>query len=203
MRKYSYLLLLLAVMALGLSSCFVHSSLIFFDKDTAGVPNLISNSGFSAYSLDPRDALLGWNVTLQGETNQPKTPVFIDGQEAIQGNSSLRVDASPHTVVITSDAFRVNRYGGYYSRLWTKSSQSSGPQITLRFITFQNNGKLDRQYKVKQKAKDSWEKQTISAGFLRPGVTFGRLQIVIPPFENGSVWLDDTGCWEVHRFRVD
>ncbi|NLW19304.1 MAG: hypothetical protein GXY81_06415 [Candidatus Cloacimonetes bacterium] len=203
MKKRAFFWLLITALALLLSSCLVHSSLIFFDKDTAGVPNLISNPGFSAYSLDPRDALLGWNVSLQGESGVAKTPVFIDGEEAIQGNTSLRVDASPNTVVITSDAFRINRYGGYYSRLWTKSSQISGPQITLRFITFQNNGKLDRQYKIKQKAKDTWDKQTISAGFLKPGVAFGRLQIVIPPFEHGCVWLDDTGCWEVHRFRVD
>lgn len=203
MKKRAFFCLLITALALMLTSCFVHSSLIFFDKDTAGVPNLISNPGFSAYSLDPRDALLGWNVSLQGESGVPRTLVFIDGEEAIQGSSSLRVDASPNTVVITSDAFRVNRYGGYYSRLWTKSSQINGPQITLRFITFKSDGKLDRQYKVRQKAKDNWQKQTISAGFLKPGVSFGRLQIVIPPFENGSVWVDDTGCWEVHRFRVD
>ncbi len=191
------------ILLLTLSSCLVHTSLVYFDKDTAGVANLISNPGFSAYSLDPREALLGWSVDLQGESDSPRNLVFIDGREAIQGNSSLRVDASPYTVVITSDAFRVNRYGGYYTRLWAKSSTPAGPQLHLRFITFKSSGKIDRQFKTKLKSVDMWEKETISAGFLRPGVTFGRLQIVIPPFSEGSLWLDDTGCWEVHRFRID
>ncbi|MCB5247359.1 MAG: hypothetical protein LHW57_04990 [Candidatus Cloacimonetes bacterium] len=191
------------ILLLALSSCLVHTSLIYLDKDTEGVPNLISNPGFSAYSLDPREALLGWSVDLQGSGELTQNPVFIDGREAIQGNSSLRVDASPRTVVITSDAFRVNRYGGYYIRLWAKSLPTSGPRIQLRFITFKHNGKMDRQFKARLKSTDMWEKQTISAGFLRQGVTYGRLQIVIPPFEEGSVWLDDTGCWEVHRFRQD
>ncbi|HOY84576.1 MAG: hypothetical protein LHW45_06820 [Candidatus Cloacimonetes bacterium] len=203
MTKRALYCILNLILLLTLSSCLVHTSLVYFDKDTEGVPNLISNPGFSAYSLDPREALLGWGVDLQGESEAPKNLVFIDGQEAIQGNSSLRVDASPYTVVITSDAFRVSRYGGYYTRLWTKSSTAVGPQINLRFITFKSSGKIDRQFKTKIKSTDMWEKESISAGFLRPGVAFGRLQITIPPFTEGSVWLDDTGCWEVHRFRID
>ncbi|HNU53716.1 MAG TPA: hypothetical protein PLL58_04355 [Candidatus Syntrophosphaera sp.] len=191
------------LLLLALSSCLVHTSLVYFDKDTEGVPNLVSNPGFSAYSLDPRQALLGWSVDMQGDSDAPKNLVFIDGKEAIQGNSSLRVDASPYTVVITSDAFRVSRYGGYYTRLWAKSSTALGPQINLRFITFKSNGKIDRQFRTKLKSTDTWEKKSISAGFLRPGVAFGRLQITIPPFTEGSVWLDDSGCWEVHRFRID
>lgn len=203
MIKRALFCLVNLVLLLGLSSCLVHTSLVYFDKDTEGVPNLISNQGFSAYSLDPREALLGWNVTLQGESDSPRNLVFIDGREAIQGNSSIRVDASPHTVVITSDSFRVNRYGGYYTRLWAKSSEAAGPHVSLHFITFQRSGKVDRQFKAKLKSNDMWEKQSLSAGFLRPGVAYGRLKIVIPPFEKGSVWLDDTGCWEVHRFRID
>ncbi len=203
MKKRAFILILNLILLLALSSCLVHTSLVYFDKDTEGAPNLISNPGFSAYSLDPREALLGWGVSLQGESDSPKNLVFIDGREAIQGNSSLRIDASPHTVVVTSDAFRVSRYGGYYTRLWAKSSAPVGPQINLRFITFQRSGKVDRQFKAKLKSQDLWAKQAISAGFLRPGVAYGRLQIVIPPFEQGSVWLDDTGCWEVHRFRID
>ena len=203
MKKRAIFWFLSLILLMGLSSCLLHTSLVYLDKDTEGVPNLISNPGFSAYSLDPREALLGWNVALQGESESTKNLVFVDGREAVQGNSSLRIDASPHTVVVTSDAFRISRYGGYYTRLWAKSSSPVGPRINLRFIAFKRNGKIDRQFKTKLNTTDTWEKQSISAGFLRPGVNYGRLQITIPPFEKGSVWLDDAGCWEVHRFRID
>lgn len=71
------------LLLLALSSCLVHTSLVYFDKDTEGVPNLVSNPGFSAYSLDPRQALLGWSVDMQGDSDAPKNLVFIDGKEAM------------------------------------------------------------------------------------------------------------------------
>ncbi len=195
------------ILLLSLTSCLVHTSLVYFDKDTEGVPNLVSNAGFSAYSLDPREALLGWNVELRGEHDHPRNLVFIDSSSPVQRDSlpgtNLRIDASPYTVVITSDAFRVNRYGGYYTRIWAKSTEDPGPQIKLRFITFKRDGRIDRQFRTKLKTSSLWNKESISAGFLRQGVTYGRLEIEVPPFEEGSLWLDDTGCWEVHRFRND
>ena len=51
--KKSMLLLAAAAVLLLCSSCIVHSSLVYFDKDTEGVPNLLSNPGFDAFSLDP------------------------------------------------------------------------------------------------------------------------------------------------------
>jgi len=121
----------------------------------------------------------------------------------LQGSTSLRIDASDQTVVLYSDAFKVRRYGGYYVRLNAKSSEPEGPQITTRLITFWENGRVFSRFKSKMKTSNEWSKDTISAGFLKPGVSFGRIQIVIPPFEKGSVWLDDAGCWEVHHFRID
>ncbi len=187
---------------LGASSCIVHSSLIYFDEDTQGVPNLISNPGFSPYSLDPQAALLGWTVHTE-KNGQNKNSVFIDAKEALEGTTSLRIDASPKTVTLLSDAFQVRRYGGYYSRLWARCSEPNGPRITMRFLTFRDNGSVYTKYKANLETSDEWKKETISAGFLRPGVSFGRLQIEIPPFSEGSIWLDDTGCWEVHHFRID
>jgi hypothetical protein len=196
--KNRVLIAALSVVLLLASSCLIRSSLVYFDKDTVGVPNLLTNPGFNAYSLDPGEALLGWTVQSSGNRK-----VFIDGREAIQGNTSLRIDASQNTVILLSDAFKVSRYGGYYTRLLSRSSLPKGPQITLRFITFKPDGSLDRKFRVKLKTGNTWEKATISAGFLKPGVSFGRVQIEIPPFEEGSLWLDDSGCWEVHRFRID
>ncbi|MFO8144940.1 MAG: hypothetical protein R6T89_04345 [Candidatus Syntrophosphaera sp.] len=190
------------VLLLFSSSCIVHSSLIYFDEDTKGVPNLLSNPGFSPYSLDRDVALLGWTVHTEG-IGEGKNPVFIDGREAYEGNTSLRIDASKNTVTLLSDAFQVRRYGGYYSRVLARSTQEKGPNITVRFLTFRENGSVYTKFKSKMRTGREWKKETISAGFLRPGVSFGRIQIEIPPFSEGSVWLDDAGCWEVHHFRID
>lgn len=202
MRKHAAYWPILLIASLLTSSCFVSSSLAYFDKDTEGVPNLLSNPGFNAYSLNPDEALLGWTIHTEGD-NTGSYSTFIDGKVAKQGNSSLRIDASDQTVVIISDAFKVRRYGGFYSRIHARSSEAKGPQISLRFITFRENGTIYSKFKSKLKTSSEWEKGTISAGFLRPGVSFGRLQIVIPPFDKGSVWIDDAGCWEVHHFRID
>jgi len=59
MKKILFFGLLLIGMALTFTSCFVHSSLMYFEKDTEGLPNLLSNPGFNAYSLDPRESLKG------------------------------------------------------------------------------------------------------------------------------------------------
>lgn len=200
--KKSLLLLAAAAILLLCSSCIVHSSLVYFDKDTEGVPNLLSNPGFDAFSLDPDQALLGWSIYSEGEGNKA-IYAAIDPKVALQGSTSLRIDASDQTVVLYSDAFKVRRYGGYYVRLNAKSSEPEGPQITTRLITFWENGRVFSRFKSKMKTSNEWSKDTISAGFLKPGVSFGRIQIVIPPFEKGSVWLDDAGCWEVHHFRID
>ena len=200
--KKSLLLLAAAAILLLCSSCIVHSSLVYFDKDTEGVPNLLSNPGFDAFSLDPDQALLGWSIYSEGGGDKA-IYAAIDPKVALQGSTSLRIDASDQTVVLYSDAFKVRRYGGYYVRLNAKSSEPEGPQITTRLITFWENGRVFSRFKSKMKTTAEWSKDTISAGFLKPGVSFGRIQIVIPPFEKGSVWLDDAGCWEVHHFRID
>ncbi len=200
MRKV-LLLPVLVMMLLG-GSCIVRSSLIYFDSDTEGVPNLVINPSFSAYSLSPKEALKGWTVhtdPLSGEG----VSIAIDTNQALQGETSLRVDASDKAVMIMSDAFRVRRYGGYYIRVSACSSQPAGPQLSIRFITFGDTGKIRNTFKTKLKTEADWTKATISAGFLKPGSNFGRVAIMIPPFSEGSVWIDDAGCWEVHSFRID
>ncbi|MCB5245503.1 MAG: hypothetical protein RBR57_00035 [Candidatus Syntrophosphaera sp.] len=205
MRKYLFFGLLLLGMALTLTSCFIHSSLMYFEKDTEGLPNLISNPGFNAYSLDPNESLRGWSLLIEPtEPEKAQTNVvFIDGEKALHSGSSLRIDASSNKVSIISDPFRVHRYGGYYVRCYTYSSEPKGPQINMRLLTFQPDGSIDKKFKAKMQSKNEWKKITISAGFLSPGVTFGRVVIEIPPFNQGSVWIDDAGCWEVHHFKID
>ncbi len=203
MTKRLLHLLILLGLALVIYSCStLGSTLVFTENDVENSPNLIVNNGFGVFSTIPSEALKGWNVHLETPDSQ-ESPVVIDGKEMLEGKSSLRIDASNKAVLILSDPFVVRRYGGYYLRSYFKTDSPTPPKVQLRFIVFKENGKIVNRFKQKFLPKSEWNRSTISAGFIRPGARFGRLGIFIPPFKEGSVWIDNTGCFEVHGFKID
>ena len=191
--------ILIFVMLL-LSSCFVSSSLIFFESDAVGKPNLVSNPSF-VQSQNPQENLKGW--TLINIDESMKIPVSYDYESTAEGKSSLRFDPSEQDIVIVSDAFHVRRYGGYYVRANIRSTADLLKKIQLRFFTYDVNGKQINKFQHKLKPTAEWDKYTISAGFIDTRSTFGRVAIVIPAFSKGSIWIDDIGAFDVHSFRID
>ncbi len=185
-----------------LSSCTVVSTLKFTERDIDSTANLLLNSGFNSYSVLPSEALKGWSVHLE-PAGTAESPVVIDPQEAQEGKTSLRIDASNKSVMILSEPFKVRRYGGYYLRSFVKTNSTLPPNVQLRFIVFKENGKIVNRFRHKAKPLQDWDIHSISAGFIKPGARFGRLAIFIPPFKDGSVWLDNAGCFEVHGFKID
>ncbi|NLK49910.1 MAG: hypothetical protein GX294_04610 [Candidatus Cloacimonetes bacterium] len=196
------LMLLLILIAMLLSSCIVRSSLTFTEAQTQDKINLLTNPSFNPYSLDPQTALRGWRVDTD-PPDQELGKIVIDTANAMDGKTSVRIDASDHAVILISDSFEVIRYGGYYISSAVRSNSPEMPEVELRFIAFKENGKIYNSFKKKIKTQPEWSKESISAGFIRPGVKRGRVAIMIPPFEEGSVWIDDAGCWKVHHFRSD
>lgn len=194
--------LFLPLVMLLLSSCFVSSSLHFSEADIHDGVNLVKNPGFAPYALEGNEALRGWTVMVEPHADD-FDKILIDAREFSEGNSSLKISASERDVMIISEPFEVRRYGGYYARIKSKSDSENPPEIQLRMITFKPQGKVTNRFKKKLIPTESWENAALSAGFLKPGVGFGRLFIHIPPFSDGAVWLDDAGCWEVHGFRID
>lgn len=190
------------LVALLLSSCFVSSSLFFTEADIENSTNLLLNPGFAPYSLMGEEALRGWNIHVE-PASKDFDKIRIDPSLSLEGDTSLKISASDRDVILISEPFKVRRYGGYYSRLMIHSDSPSPPQVSMQMITFREDGKITNRFKGKTRLSEGWNKLAVSAGFLRPGVNWGRLSIVIPPFEEGSVWLDDAGCWEVHGFRID
>lgn len=189
-------------LAFVLGSCFFGSSLIMTDADIGDSINLVLNPSFNPYSESGKDALKGWDIHVE-----PRDPNFdkiiVDPLEALEGKTSLRISASEHDVMLLSSPFKVRRYGAYYCRISAKTDSPQAPQLTFRMITFKENGKITNRFKKKFTPGEDWTKATISAGFLKPGVNFGRIAILIPPFTEGSIWLDDAGSWEVHGFNID
>lgn len=194
--------LCLGLSALLLSSCFVSSSLLFTEADIKDSVNLLVNPGFAPYSLIGEEALKGWNVHVEPPAKD-FDKIKIDPMYALEGDTSLKISASEYDIMLISEPFKVRRYGGYYSKVMVHSDSPKPPVITLQMITFKDNGKITNRFKEKIRLEEGWNKLDVSAGFLRPGVSFGRISILIPPFDEGSIWLDDAGCWEVHGFRID
>lgn len=195
---------LLIVTALGLlilSSCFVGSSLIFFESDTVGKTNLVRNHGFNTNELAEQSLPQGWTL-MNASTRVPES-IAVDYTESIEGDNSLRIDASPNAVMIVSEAFPVRRYGGYYVRVKLRSDHLLNQKVQLHFITFNPNGKTLNRFKSKLRPQTEWKNLLLSAGFIREGARFGRVAILIPPFAQGSIWIDDAGAWEVHSFNID
>ncbi len=193
---------LFVLLLIFISSCSTITTLSFTERDVKDSPNLIKNNSFSPYSTIGEEALKGWIVMLNPQNNL-ESPVIIDPEVALEGKTSLRIDASDNSVLILSDPFNVRRYGGYYLRCYFKTNSPHPPRPQLRFIVFKENGKIVNRFKIKAKVNEDWERATISAGFIKPGARFGRLGIYIPPFKEGSIWIDDTGCFEVHGFKID
>ncbi|MCB5272009.1 MAG: hypothetical protein LHW56_09225 [Candidatus Cloacimonetes bacterium] len=190
------------LMALLLSSCFVSSSLHFTEADIEDSSNLLLNPGFAPYSLLGAEALRGWNLHVEPPLKD-FDKIKIDPTVSLEGDTSLKISASDRDVMLISEPFKVRRYGGYYSRLMIHSDSPNPPQVSMQMITFREDGKITNRFKNKTRLSEGWNRLAVSAGFLRPGVGWGRLCITIPPFEEGAVWLDDAGSWEVHSFRID
>lgn len=190
----------LVFVMLLLSSCFVGSSLIFFESDAAGKPNLVSNPGFVP-AQNAQANLQGW--TLINIDESMKIPVSYDYESTAEGKSSLRFDPSEQDIVIVSDPFHVRRYGGYYVRASIRSTADLLKKVQLRFFTYDENGKQINKFQHKIKPGQDWDRHTISAGFIDTRSSFGRVAILIPAFSKGSVWIDDIGAFDVHSFRID
>lgn len=195
-------LILAATLLLMLSSCVVGSTLLFTERDVENSPNLVINHSFDPFSTVAEEALKGWSVHLD-PPGSGDSPVIIDPKVTKEGNTSLRIDASNRSVLILSDSFQVRRYGGYYLRSYFKTDSPLPPQVQLRFIAFKDNGKIVNRFRSRIKLHTDWHRGTISAGFIKPGAKFGRLGIFIPPFKEGSIWIDEAGCFEVHGFKID
>ncbi len=190
-------LILCALSALLLSSCFVGSSLMFFESDTHGRTNLVQNPGFT-----PQNGIMS-NWSIVNDESESAQSVNVDHAVFTEGKNSLRIDASPYAVMIVSDPFKVRRYGGYYIRVNARATADTDEKIELRFFTYNSAGKHINRFRETLRVGEEWKKATISAGFLDTRSTFGRVAIFIPPFLKGSIWIDDAGAWEVHSFKID
>jgi len=181
------------------SSCFYGSSLLFKESQSKNIPNLVSNPGFEKSDPQNRNMPSDWFVISSSVTG--KEPVVSDSIHVREQNKSLKIVKSPSNLYILSDAFKINYTGGYYIKCWVRSQKPMRKSVKVHFWTYDSAGNKRNSFSKTIKAGKDWNQATISAGFLRNSVNFARIAIFVPKEPDNTIWIDDIGCFMVHRFR--
>jgi hypothetical protein len=187
-----------AIALLLLSSCFMGSTILFLEKDTIGKPNLLLNPWFDGDVVEGSFMPEGW--ILMGASQENPEGASFDEVDFLTGSRSLKISKSDKYLMLVSESFRIDRYGGFFARASAKSDTETGPNLRLRFVAYNESGTIRNTFNTGMKTGKDWTKHTISAGFLKPDVHFGRVIILIPPTGEDTIWIDDIACFEVHRF---
>jgi hypothetical protein len=191
-------ILLLNVLCLLLSSCFMGSTLLYLDSDSANKPNLLKNPDFEKAARDNSKLPDGWFIisSTEGET----LPVSFDSLVVMSGRKSLRIKNNSKNLYLVSESFKINYTGGYYARCWFRSDTRTQKPIRLYFWAYNAAGDKKNSFRRSLKVKNVWKRASISAGFLKNSVSFARIAIFIPKGTDNTIWLDDAGCFYVHQF---
>jgi len=175
------------------------SSILFLENDAVKKPNLLQNPGFELLPGSFNGIPKGWMVIGTSEDYVGK--VTSDGSVTINGSNSIKVQGTRKSVMIISDPFNIDRYGGYFAKLSALSTEETGPKVRLRVYAYSANGKLRNTFSSTIRTSTTWKKATLSAGLLRSNVRYGRIVLIVPATKEGAVWLDGVACYEAHRFN--
>lgn len=191
-------LLSLCVVCLFLSSCFMGSSLYFLEPDDPNAKNLVINPGFETADKKSPELPAGWLV-VSTSTDQSE-PVKITSEVIYAGRKSLQIENTRKNMYMVSEAFHINYVGGYYAKMSILAKKKMPKRARLYLWVYDAGGNKLHTFQKSIKGTTKWKKATISAGFLKEKATFARLAIFIPKDPNNTIWLDETGCYVVHKF---
>lgn len=192
------LILILCTSCLVLSGCFTGSTLFFLEPDDPNVPNLILNPSFE--EADKRLPELPANWLVVSTLTDQSEPVTIDKDVLYAGRKSLKIEKSKRNMYLVSEAFKINYTAGYYSKMYIKSSKKMQKNARLYFWTYDTAGNKLNTYSNRIKGTFDWKKATISAGFFKNKAAFARVAIFLPKEVDNTIWIDETGCFVVHKF---
>ncbi|MDZ4122096.1 MAG: hypothetical protein U1C33_06715 [Candidatus Cloacimonadaceae bacterium] len=198
-RRIALLLLCGGLLLIG--SCFMGSSILFLESDAVKNPNLIVNPSFETKASDKQILPKGW--FLMGGSRDKAEVIVCDTTTYVSGKQSLKIQGTENTVMIVSDAFRIEGQAGYFIKGSARSNSDYGPQVKIRFVAYSEAGTIRNTFTKRIRTSHEWHKGSISAGFLKSDVHFGRVLIIIPPTDEEPVWIDDIGAFQVHHFPID
>lgn len=193
--------LFLMFAALLLVSCFSGSTLYFKESDSRNEPNLVGNPGFERLDRQNPKLPAGWFVI--SSSPEMDDPVLVDSTYALTGKRSFKVYNADRNLYILSDAFKINYTGGYYIKGSIRSSRKMNKSARVYFWAYDTAGNKRNSFRRSVRSKGDWEKAEISAGFLKNQASFARIAIFIPKDLGNTIWLDDFGCYMVHRFTKE
>ncbi|MDD2331331.1 MAG: hypothetical protein PHI68_01620 [Candidatus Cloacimonetes bacterium] len=177
------------------------STILFLEKDALHKPNLLANPSFALLPDSMNVMPSGW--TIIGQRDDYLGKVLCDSLTRVESGNSIRITGTRKPLMIISDPFKVDRFGGFFAKISALSSDDLGPRVRFRFITYNASGKIRNSFSSSLKSAQHWKKASISAGFLKTDVRFARLIILVPPTQEATLWINDAGCYEVHRFPLD
>lgn len=181
-----------------MSSCFMGSSLLFLEPDDPNARNLVLNPGFETADKKNTELPAGWLV-VSTSTDQSE-PVKITSDVIYAGRKSLQIENTRKNMYLVSEAFHINYVGGYYAKMSVLAKKKMPKSAKLYLWVYDAAGNKLHTFQKSIKGTTKWKKATISAGFLKDESTFARVAIFIPKDTHNTIWLDEIGCYVVHKF---
>jgi hypothetical protein len=180
-----------------LSSCFFGTSLIFFDRDTVGKPNIIPNPDFEEPSLLDKKYPDKWMFL---STVDYKEMLSWDSLNTLTGNKSVKIENPTQQLLLVSESFPIDNKSAYFNRCYVTSKNPSSAPVVMYFRTFDKIGTRKDNFTSKLKTNGDWKEIILSTGFFKPTAQFARIIISIPMDPENTYWVDNTGSFHVHTF---
>jgi hypothetical protein len=182
---------------ISLTSCFFGPSLIFFDQDVIGKPNLIPNPDFETPLLPDKKLPCDWMYL---STIDYKDALSWDSLTVQAGKKSLKIENPQQQLLLVSESFPIDNKSAYLNRCYVTSKYPSATPVVLYFRTFDRIGARKDNFTTKQRTNSNWKEILLSTGFFKPTAQFARVIISIPMDPENTYWVDNIGSFHVHTF---
>jgi hypothetical protein len=195
--KWFLIVCMLMACSLFLVSCFFGPSLIFFDRDTIGKPNLVPNPDFEIPLLPDKKLPGDWMFL---STTDYRESLSWDSLTVMSGKKSMKIENPAQQLLLVSESFPIDNKSAYLNRCYVTSKNPSSAPIVLYFRTFDKIGARKDNFTSKLKANGDWQEILLSTGFFKPTAQFARVIISIPMDPENTYWIDNIGSFHVHTF---
>jgi hypothetical protein len=193
-----FLVICISVAALMcLTSCFFGPSLIFYDRDTIGKPNLIPNQDFEIPLLPDSKLPNDWMFL---STVDYRETVSWDSLTFLTGKKSLKIKNPKQQLLLVSESFPIDNKSAYLNRCYVASKFPSSSPVVMYFRTFDKVGTRKDNFTSRMKTNSDWQEILLSTGFFKPAAQFARVIISIPMDPENTYWVDNIGSFHVHTF---
>lgn len=180
-----------------LAGCVFGPSLNFSPEDAVGKRNLLVNGDFEKGDYAGDKIPAGWIVM----ENKNQTPIIWDNLSAVSNDKCLQFAPSANKILLISDSFPILSTNAYLTKLKMKSDIINENRVTVRFLTFDENGDKKESNRLKIKPEKEWKEFFFSTAFFSKRTKFARIIIEIPASSKKKIWIDDVGSFDVYKFK--